>query len=62
MSSRLSFGRYAALVIARVVAGAVVLRAFGAPAWAVAAWLLAHTRISIGSPRTGYRPSPPSEQ
>ena len=39
--------------LARVVGGAVLLRVLGAPAWAVAAWLMLHVRVRIGRPVLG---------
>ncbi len=46
--------------VGRVVGGGALLHFLGAPAWAVAAWLMLNVRIRIGQARLNTPPVPTS--
>jgi hypothetical protein len=37
------------LALLRIVGGAAILAAFGAPRWALAAWAMLHIRVRVGA-------------
>jgi hypothetical protein len=47
------------LSLARVAGGAALLRVLGAPAWAVAAWVMLSVRVKLGQRRARRSPYQP---